>query len=146
MKGTYILLIELRKNIELGVGALGEVKFRKGFYAYVGSGMNSLEKRIGRHLKKRKKKFWHIDYFLAKAKIVKVVFWEGKKKDECEVAGMLAQQFESVKGFGCSDCECRSHLFYSEKSGILEAALEISRSFPAPRLPLPSPRLSVSST
>jgi Uri superfamily endonuclease len=132
MKGTYILLIKLGRDADLGIGSLGKIKFRKGFYAYVGSGMNSLEKRIGRHTKRRKKKFWHIDYFLGfgNASIKRVVSWKSSDKHECRAAGKLAARFENVTRFGCSDCACGSHLFYSEKFGTLEkAVLETSQNF-----------------
>lgn len=149
MKGTYVLLISLGKDADCMVGSLGKIKFRKGFYAYVGSGMNSLEKRVERHFRKRgKKKFWHIDYLLAKreARIVKAVSWESAMKEECKSAEKIARKFEGVARFGCSDCGCGSHLFYSEKLQNIEAALEISRSFRAPRLLLRLPRPSASST
>lgn len=113
MKGVYVLLIELRKDSKIRIGRLGFLDFRKGYYAYVGSGMGSLEKRIERHLKQKKKKFWHIDRFLEKSEVFKVIYSEGGK--ECELAKGLEGKFESVRNFGSSDCRCRSHLFFSRK-------------------------------
>jgi len=46
MKGTYTLLIKVPKNIEVRIGRLGKINFNRGFYAYVGSALNCLEKRI----------------------------------------------------------------------------------------------------
>lgn len=38
-----------------------------------------------------------------------------QKKWECDVATNLARLNKEVKGFGCSDCKCKSHLFYFEE-------------------------------
>ncbi|NIO21371.1 MAG: DUF123 domain-containing protein [Candidatus Aenigmarchaeota archaeon] len=114
MKGTYVLLIKLGRSRRMKIGRLGSVSFRKGFFCYVGSGMNSLEKRIERHLRKEKKEHWHIDRFLEKAEIYRVIYSEGGK--ECELAKGLAERFDYVKNFGSSDCKCRSHLFFSGKN------------------------------
>lgn len=37
MKGIYIPAIFVNKNVTIKVGALGNVPFKKGLYAYVGS-------------------------------------------------------------------------------------------------------------
>ena len=64
MKGIYILLISIAGRISVSVGALGDKSFQKGLYVYVGSAQNNLEKRVKRHLRKVKRRFWHIDYLL----------------------------------------------------------------------------------
>ena len=64
MKGIYILLISIKRNILPKIGALGNIKLAKGTYAYVGSAQNNMEKRIKRHLSKDKRFHWHIDYLL----------------------------------------------------------------------------------
>ena len=64
MKGVYVLLVSVCRQIIVDIGKLGAVTFRKGFYAYVGSDQNNLEKRIARHLRRNKRIFWHIDYLL----------------------------------------------------------------------------------
>ena len=46
MKGSYVLLIELPKSVEIQVGHLGKIKFKTSFYAYVGSALGGLEVRI----------------------------------------------------------------------------------------------------
>ena len=110
MKGCYVLISKVEKHMLVEIGKLGAMQFKKGFYAYVGSAMNSLEMRILRHLSAEKKFHWHIDYFLAKAKIVEI--WYKEAGEECKVASVLSS-CSSIKGFGCSDCACDSHLFYS---------------------------------
>lgn len=113
MKGIYVLLIEVEKNINIRIGNLRRINFRKGFYAYIGSAQNNLEKRIERHLKKEKKKFWHIDYLLSSsfAKVNIVFYKETDKEEECKIAKMLSKIAKQIKGFGSSDCNCESHLF-----------------------------------
>lgn len=115
MKGAYILIAKLKKDENLEIGSLGRLKFKRGFYAYVGSGMGNLYMRVLRHLKKDKKLHWHIDYFLKKAKILGIYFKISNEKEECKIAKTLDKKFSSVKNFGCSDCRCKSHLFYSKK-------------------------------
>lgn len=112
MKGSYILVIELKKDKTIQIGTLGKIHFKKGFYAYVGSALNGLEQRINRHLRKIKKKHWHIDYFLDFAEVVDVFYKENETREECKIAKMLGNQLVSIPGFGSSDCRCKSHLFY----------------------------------
>ncbi len=109
MKGSYVLLLMLKEPKRVKVGKLGFVDFKAGWYAYVGSGMNSLIGRVARHFKRNKKLRWHIDYLTTVADDVVVFLLPNGK--ECELA-KLFNGFECVEGFGCSDCSCRSHLFY----------------------------------
>lgn len=111
VKCAYLLVMELPQDTEIAVGKLGNVFFKKGPYVYVGSAPS--EKRLERHLRKEKKKFWHIDYFLEKTEIKAIFVVEGWK--ECEVAHSIHLPY--VKGFGCSDCRCVSHLFYGQIDG-----------------------------
>ena len=113
LKGVYVLIIQVGEDTEVDVGALGRIAFRKGLYAYVGSAQTNLEKRINRHLRKKKRKFWHIDYLLDNdvAKIVKVFFKEANNAEECKIAKVIGERSEPIAGFGCSDCNCQSHLF-----------------------------------
>jgi len=113
MKGSYCLIVKVLSDFGVRVGALGKIRFKQGYYAYIGSAMNSLEKRIARHLKKEKKKHWHIDYMLAKkqAKIASVFVKESKAKEECNIAKKVARIGKAIRGFGCSDCSCKAHLF-----------------------------------
>ncbi len=115
MKGVYCLLINCRKTQLMHIGRLGAIEFEKGFYLYVGSALNGIEKRISRHLKKKKKRFWHIDYFLSNeyVNIDHIYCLESDKKMECNIALRVNSLTKSIKGFGSSDCKCRSHLFFT---------------------------------
>jgi len=112
MRGSYILLIRVPEKAEIRVGSLGLLEFQLGFYAYVGSAMNSIEARTRRHLRKEKKKFWHIDYLLEGAEVVDVIVLESNKKKECKISENLTSRFQPVRNFGSSDCRCDGHLFY----------------------------------
>lgn len=114
MKGTYCLIIENRKNIEIKVGAIGQVPFKAGFYIYIGSAMNSLIPRINRHLSNKKKIYWHIDYLLnnPNTQIKEVLFTNSEQRIECELARKISKKQTTVENFGSSDCNCSSHLIY----------------------------------
>ena len=123
MKGSYLLLIRLRRSEIMRIGKLYITAFPRGFYAYSGSGRNGLEARIGRHLKRDKTCHWHIDYFLQKAEVEKVFLWQTDERLECLIAQALSQDFQCVRGFGCSDCRCHSHLAFSGQRAKLESRI-----------------------
>jgi Uri superfamily endonuclease len=107
MTTSYVLILKNRVDREIEVGKLGMIKFSKGHYFYVGSANNGIG-RIKRHFRREKKLKWHIDYISAVFEVIGAVIL---RAEECEVAESFT--FEGIKGFGCSDCRCRTHLFYS---------------------------------
>jgi len=111
VKGSYVLLMELSREQTVIAGKLGAINFTPGYYAYTGSAMNSLYPRIKRHLRRDKKMRWHIDYLLQKARIKDIIICETGDKIECLIAGALKERYDSVPGFGSSDCNCPSHVF-----------------------------------
>jgi len=118
MKGSYILLLELKDDKNIQVGKLGKFTFKMGFYVYVGSALSGLEQRIRRHLRSNKKIHWHIDYLLNFAQIVDVFYKESKTKEECTIAKILDKQLVTIPCFGSSDCKCKSHLFFGDVNKI----------------------------
>lgn len=77
-KGTYTLIMKLNGQLRLKVGAIGEVFFDEGYYAYTGSALgNAGFARVRRHKEvvsgKNKTKQWHIDYLLPYVEIVEIV-------------------------------------------------------------------------
>lgn len=115
MKGCYCLIIRVDKNKDIQIGKkLGKIRFQKGHYVYVGSAMNSLESRIKRHLSDDKKLHWHVDYLLKDSKITDIIYNVSTEKIECELSLYLETKTYSIKDFGCSDCDCKSHLYYFE--------------------------------
>jgi sugar fermentation stimulation protein A len=112
-RGSYLVLLKLDRDRKIGIGGSGTVKFGKGFYIYVGSAMKDLTKRIERHRRLTKKKHWHIDYLREQAAFVAAMPIRSREDRECRVAGTIGSIAPmSVPGFGCTDCSCRSHLFF----------------------------------
>ena len=119
--GVYQLLIHLPKDASIVVGKKGKLKFPKGYYIYTGSAQNGLKARVERHLRKKKKHFWHIDYLLNYASVLKVFMFMGDRLNECA----LSQKTLRKRGatviapkFGASDCNCPTHLVYFEKLNL----------------------------
>jgi Uri superfamily endonuclease len=133
MKGIYVLIIRIERNISVDTGALGNLNFEKGLYAYVGSAQNNLEERVRRHLRKEKVKFWHIDYLLdnPRVKVLKVFYMRAGRPKECRVAKELAKKGFPIRGFGSSDCKCESHLFKVEDYEFLREHMRETEVGPA---------------
>ncbi len=119
MKGTYALVIHLPKGRSMRIGNR-ENDFPKGYYVYVGSALNNLEKRIERHMSPDKKKHWHIDYFLEHAKVLDVRTIVSEQRLECLVSRTVRQLADSepMDGFGSSDCRCNTHLYYFSENPL----------------------------
>jgi len=125
--GAYTLLVELAEPATVAVGALGAVDFDAGWYAYVGSALGSGGfSRVRRHRElaagERETRHWHIDYLLGHpAASLDAVVASAGADIECAVAGVLSG--ERVPEFGCSDCDCDSHLVVrAEREGLLAGA------------------------
>ena len=111
-RGSYLLILNLKRNQEIDVGKLGKVHFKKDFYIYVGSAMANLAKRMERHRHLRKQHHWHIDELRAVAEFHSVLAIRSSERLECEVAKAMSEIAEwSVPGFGSTDCSCGTHLF-----------------------------------
>ena len=113
-KGTYFLCLFLPNSKKIKIGKIGDIFFETGYYLYVGKafGPGGLKGRIKRHLLKNTKKRWHIDYLKSHCKIVYAGIFEDIDI-ECLIANTFKEKFISIKNFGSSDCNCFSHLFYS---------------------------------
>ncbi len=109
---SYILIVRVLNNFSASVGSLGKVEFCRGYYMYVGSAKNGIH-RVCRHFKKDKKLRWHIDYLTTSNQALPVCAYLFNK-EECELSKDLAKKYSFIKGFGCSDCKCKSHLYYCE--------------------------------
>jgi len=122
-KGVYTLIIFVSSAVILKIGRLGERKLERGYYAYTGSalgnGSASLASRISRHLRKSKRRRWHIDYLLQSedVKIKAVLAMITERRMECEINQHLMSSLKAsilIFNFGSSDCRmrCGSHLLY----------------------------------
>jgi len=112
-KGTYVLFLRFDKPAEAEVGSLGHISLEAGTYCYVGSAMNGLDQRVSRHLSHKKKKRWHIDFLTTICSEMTAYEHEGDALTECSLADHLQSMGGApvMKGFGCSDCGCQTHLF-----------------------------------
>jgi len=118
--GTYILLMRVQKSSTVEIGKKGTMKLQPGFYLYVGSafGSGGLRARVGRHARDEKSLRWHIDYLRQKARLVAVYF----STDEGHLEDDWAESIQAwpwvrvpMPGFGASDSQVLSHLFFCPK-------------------------------
>ncbi len=116
-RGSYVLMLELKRVRALRVGRLGEVTLPAGVYAYAGSafGSGGLRARLGRHLRGDGALHWHIDYVRAVAKVRTCFYTVSDTPLECAWSQTLAALPGAtipVVGFGASDCRsgCGAHL------------------------------------
>lgn len=123
MTGGYVLLARLAKRRTVKAGRLPALSFSGGYYAYVGSALNGIPARLRRHLNPAKKIRWHIDYLLQKAIVTDIIIGETRDRVECAIAGAIGSRFESIPGFGASDCGCHSHLFFSPEHEELKSVV-----------------------
>lgn len=121
-RGSYLLLVEVKREIRLQAGGLPASTFSKGHYVYVGSAMGDLSARLARHQRKTKKFHWHIDYLTAKADRIIPLPIRSSQRLECRIAKALSATLEpGPAGFGSSDCRCAAHLFFSRTDPLHNA-------------------------
>lgn len=97
------------------IGALGTFSFPAGYYVYTGSAKRGLRARLRRHWQSDKRLRWHIDYLRKYARIVCAIVRVGSQMDECSCHECIIRVLNArtiVRGFGSSDCNCKSHLCY----------------------------------
>ncbi|MCP5108209.1 MAG: DNA/RNA nuclease SfsA [bacterium] len=113
-RGSYLVILYNEKPFKKEIGSLGEREFKEGFYIYAGSAMKGLESRIKRHMRKSKKRHWHMDYITpSRMKVVKVYrIRRAERLEERLARGLLEICDDHVPGFGASDTGMDSHLFY----------------------------------
>ena len=122
-KGVYTLILFLSRETILKVGALGPQRFPKGYYTYTGSalgvGSSSLRHRVLRHLKTKRRRFWHIDYLVdhETAYPTGLVAAGTDTRVECTINRYIKIKENGqipVSHFGAADCKknCGSHLLY----------------------------------
>jgi len=121
--GTYVLIVDLARDAAIEVGALGEMEFEAGTYAYVGSAFGPGGfSRVTRHRElaagDRDARHWHIDYLLgdSAASLAEVVTYPDADL-ECRLAKDLPG--DPVAQFGASDCDCDAHLLAAPDREIL---------------------------
>lgn len=116
-KGTYVLILRSIAAGSVQVGRWGRLDVVPGYYAYVGSafGPGGVLARVSRHLRPRKPRRWHIDYLSRLTEVEAVWYSHEPVRLEHRWARALGKLpgMIGVAGLGCSDCDCRAHLFAS---------------------------------
>ncbi len=112
-KGTYILFMEFSEDNDILVGSLGKCHLERGTYCYVGSAMGGIDQRVDRHLASAKVVRWHIDRLTSISDHKEAYISYPDFIPECDLAKMAegCGAVPVIKGFGCSDCQCNTHLF-----------------------------------
>jgi Uri superfamily endonuclease len=113
--GLYQLVIQLSSAKTIRVGKLGSFLFPEGYYVYTGSAKRGLSARVARHIRKRKRIHWHVDYLLKHGNVISVNRFETGRLSECQLnqrAQNLIGSTIVALGFGSSDCKCKTHLFF----------------------------------
>ena len=114
--GNYILILEAKANKEVSVGSAGKLIVELGYYFYVGSarGPGGVLARVRRHYQQTKKFHWHIDYLRAETELVEVWYTYSTNCYEHMWANYFLDRGGEMplSGFGASDCDCPSHLFF----------------------------------
>jgi sugar fermentation stimulation protein A len=111
--GCYIIILRLKNDSRILIGRLGEVRFKRGYYLYVGSARSNLSQRIERHKRLIKRHHWNIDELRSAAEFHAALPIRASENLECEISGALSRiAVWNVKGFGSSDCDCESHLLW----------------------------------
>jgi Uri superfamily endonuclease len=123
-KGIYCLVFR-NPSCTVTIGALGEIALRKGWHIYVGSALGSgglarLERHIALSRNKDKQPKWHVDWLSVNPSFCLrfTIHALTEERLECRLARTLGGV--SILGFGSSDCDCASHLFYRRGNPLKE--------------------------
>ncbi len=129
--GCYIVVLEVSGEVPVEAKTI-KVTVTRGVYVYIGSGggPGGLRARILRHLKRRKRIWWHIDRLTASSsvRVVGAVYCEAP---ECRSAGeasiaecLSGKGYIPVRRFGSTDDpRSESHLYRAPSSLGLEDVL-----------------------
>lgn len=123
--GNYVLLLHLPADETLTIGKLGTFDFPAGWYTYVGSafGPGGLAGRLKHHLRPTGRPHWHIDYLRQAAQLHEIWVSPGLASYEREWADLLLAipgATVLIEGFGASDSDRETHLFYFDVRPSLE--------------------------
>jgi len=115
--GTYAIIFRCSGSERIAVGRLGGWEFGNGYHVYVGSafGPGGIRARVLRHHRGEKARHWHIDYLRDRMCFIEAWYSHDFERREHLWAGVMSSlNFpQHLKGFGSSDCDCFSHLFYA---------------------------------
>jgi Uri superfamily endonuclease len=133
--GTYILALHCEQRASIKVGRLGRLTVNPGYYLYIGSafGPGGAAARIKHHRKPSRRPHWHIDYLRQVCELVDVryVYNEKREHDWARQLANMKGITAPFRGFGSSDCDCDTHLFFSEQKPGAKLWLELFQGMPA---------------
>lgn len=121
--GGYALVFDLAEPVRIRPGKLGTVDLPAGHYLYLGSALSGMAPRLARHLRRRKKRHWHVDSLTTAIRPHQVWWIATRSRTECDWAGLaITDEAVSIpaRGFGSSDCRCSTHLVRFESELALE--------------------------
>ncbi len=128
-KGIYAIVFKISKSVRLySIKMFKNRVIEKGLYVYIGSarGPGGLRARIKRHLMKKKRRKWHIDYLttLEYFKPIAIIYAITDQDLEYKVSELLSNYLPiPVRKFGSTDKPSKAHLFkcneYNECINIL---------------------------
>lgn len=126
--GTYVVVLKNEQQKAIQIGRMGEFQARKGYYVYIGSAMGSggVVARLRHHRKISKKPHWHLDYLRTETEFYEAYALFSLDRKECAWATLIAgneQATEPMQGFGSSDCQCDTHLFYFSSCEKMKRAI-----------------------
>jgi Uri superfamily endonuclease len=135
--GTYVLVLRSDGGPAIRIGRLGSLRPERGFYAYVGSafGPGGLRARLAHHQRRARRPRWHIDYLKRRVRPAEVWYSFDARRVEHDWAGLLKSAPGAtipLAGFGSSDCDCESHLFFFRERPSRRSFVErLKRLYPA---------------
>jgi Uri superfamily endonuclease len=115
-KGIYCLVLK-NPACTATIGAIGPLSFAAGWHGYIGSALGSGGlARLARHCRlsteRNKRPKWHVDYLLTDPRFVLAYTISAPTTERLECRLASALDGKGVPGFGCSDCDCDSHLLH----------------------------------
>jgi len=125
VRGTYTLVLVCDEGFGVVMGRLGRVWVGAGCCLYTGSalgvGAQSLEGRVERHVRRWKRRRWHVDYLTSNqhCRVTRVVWLISPRRLECAINRAVAEELNArpvLAGAGSSDCECDAHLLRVQSS------------------------------
>jgi len=115
--GTYALILACPAEVQVRVGALGQLRLTPGWYAYLGSafGPGGVRGRCLRHLDGGRA-HWHIDHLRRHCDLNEIWVTYDPEHREHQWAAAIGDARGGrlpFPGFGASDCGCESHLVFA---------------------------------
>ena len=107
--GAYLLLIELDRAV--AIMRPRRARLEPGRYLYAGSayGPGGLRARIRRHMRRNKRRRWHVDQLTGRGRVDGAWVWPMGR--ECALVELCSGVPAALDGFGSTDCtRCSSHL------------------------------------